>query len=80
MDWKKIGKKLMFPPGWVMVMLTVISAAVLIAVFINGWEQTVIAYGAYPLSAYALGRCPAFNCRNRSGFRIYGNHAFPGRL
>lgn len=54
MDWKKIGKKLLFPPGWVMVILTVISVAVLIVVFVNGWEQTVIAYGVYPLSAYTL--------------------------
>lgn len=54
MDWKKIGKKLLFPPAWVMVMLTIISTVALVTVFIKGWEQTVIAYIIYALSAYTL--------------------------
>ncbi len=54
MDWKKIGKKLLFPPVWFMVLLTVISATLLIAVFIKGWEQTVPAYAVYVLSFYTL--------------------------
>jgi len=54
MDWKKIGKKLLFPPVFIMVLLTVISAAALTAVFVNGWEMTVIAYIVYVLSFYTL--------------------------
>ncbi len=54
MDWKKIGKKLLFPPVWLMVLLTVISATSLTAVFIKGWEQTVPAYAVYVLSFYTL--------------------------
>ena len=54
MDWKKIGKKLLFPPVWLMLMLTVISAVALTLVFVKGWEQTPIAYGVYVLSFYAL--------------------------
>ena len=54
MDWKKIGKKLLFPPVWIMVVLTLISAAALVTVFVNGWEQTVVAYIIYALSAYTL--------------------------
>ena len=54
MDWKKLGKKLLFPSVWVMVVLTIISAAALVAVFVKGREQTVIAYSIYALSAYTL--------------------------
>ena len=54
MDWKKIGKKLLFPPVWVIVMLTVISAVALIVVFTKGLENHVIAYVTYPISAYAV--------------------------
>lgn len=54
MDWKKMGKKLLFPQVWMMVALTIMSAIALITVFINGWEQTVIAYIIYALSAYTL--------------------------
>lgn len=54
MNWKKIGKKLLFPPAWLMLILTVISAAALVTVFLKGWEQTAIAYAVYALSFYTL--------------------------
>ncbi len=54
MDWKKIGKKLLFPPVWVLVLLTINAAAGLTAVFIKGWEESPIAYLIYVLSFYAL--------------------------
>ena len=54
MDWKKIGKKLLFPPVWAMVLLTVASAALLITVFVKGWEESPIAYGCYVLAFYTL--------------------------
>lgn len=54
MNWKKIGKKILFPPIWVMLVLTIFSAAALVAVFLNGWELSVIAYISYALSAYTL--------------------------
>ncbi|MBQ7416328.1 MAG: hypothetical protein IJW14_04770 [Oscillospiraceae bacterium] len=54
MDWKKIGKAILFPPVWVMAFFTVISTAALIAVFVSGWEQTVIAYISYVLAFYTL--------------------------
>ena len=54
MDWKKIGKKLLFPPLWVMVLLTILSAAALIAVFLNGWETSPISYIIYVLAFYTL--------------------------
>lgn len=54
MNWKKIGKKILFPPIWVMLVLTIFSAAALVAVFLNGWELSVIAYISYALSVYTL--------------------------
>ena len=54
MDWKKLGKKLLFPPIWLMAVLTVLSAVGLSFVFIKGWETSVIAYGIYALSFYTL--------------------------
>ena len=54
MDWKKAGKKLLFPPVWLMALMIPISAAALVAVFLKGWEQTVMAYGVYVLAFYTL--------------------------
>ena len=54
MDWKKIGKKLLLPSVWVMVLLTILSAAGLVAVFLNGWDAAPIAYVVYVLAFYTL--------------------------
>ena len=35
MDWKKIGKKLLFPPVWLMILLTTLSAVLLTIIFVN---------------------------------------------
>ena len=54
MDWKRLGKKLLFPPVWLMVLLTIASVVLLTMVFVRGWEQQVIAYFVYVLSFYTL--------------------------
>ena len=54
MDWKKLGKKLLFPPVWLMVLLTIASTVLLTTVFVKGWDQTAIAYVVYVLSFYTL--------------------------
>ena len=54
MEWKKLGKKLIFPPVWLMVILVIVSAAALVFVFVNGMEETIPAYIAYALSFYTL--------------------------
>lgn len=54
MDWKKIWKKLLFPPVWLMAILVIICAAALPLIFINGMEQTIPAYIAYGLAFYTL--------------------------
>ena len=53
-DKKRNYIKLLFPPIWLTVVLTVISAVSLIAVFVKRWEETPIAYVIYVLSFYTL--------------------------
>lgn len=50
MDWKK----LLFLPVWLLLLLTAVSAAALVTIFLKGWEMTVIAYIAYVFSFYTL--------------------------
>jgi len=54
MDWKKLGKKLLFPPVWLMLLLTLASAVLLTLVFVKGWDNTPVAYGVYVLAFYTL--------------------------
>ena len=54
MAWKKIGKKLLFPPVWLMVILVIISAVALTLVFVKGMEQSVLACIVYVLAFYTL--------------------------
>lgn len=54
MDWKKLVKKLLFPPVWIQGFLTVACAAALIFVFVKGWEQSIAAYITYAFSFYTL--------------------------
>lgn len=54
MDWKRFGKKILFPPLGLLLILTIISAIGLVAVFVKGWEQTIAAYILYAMSFYTL--------------------------
>lgn len=54
MDWKKIGKKLLFPSVWLMILLAVISTAALVVVFVKGLEESPAAVIVYVVSFYAL--------------------------
>jgi hypothetical protein len=54
MDWKKLGKRVLFPPVWLLVLLTVLSAVLLTMVFLRGWELTPAAYAVYVLAFYTL--------------------------
>lgn len=52
--WKAIGKKLLFPPVWLMILLTVASSVLLPLVFIKGWDASPIGYAVYVLSFYTV--------------------------
>ena len=54
MDWKKLGKKLLFPPVWLMVVLVIVSAVALALIFVNGMEARIPAYIVYVLAFYTL--------------------------
>ena len=54
MDWKKIGTRLLFPPLWVMIFLTFISAASLVLVFVKEWDSLWFSYVIYVLAFYTL--------------------------
>ena len=49
-DWKKAGKKLLFPPLWLVLLLTAVSAAGLAAVFLNGLNTAPVTYAVYVVS------------------------------
>lgn len=53
-NWKEIGRKLLFPPVWLVGVLTVISAVALVAIFIHGLEMSIPAYPCYVLAFYTL--------------------------
>ena len=53
MQWKKLIK-LLYPPVWAIALLVPICAAVLIFIFVKGYEQHPAAYAAYVLSFYTL--------------------------
>ena len=60
MDWKRLGKKLLFPPIWLMIFLVIVSTAALIFVFVKGMEQSVPAYIVYVLAFYTLSAVSVF--------------------
>jgi len=51
---KNIWLKLLFPPVWLILLLTVFSAAALTAVFVKGWDTSPIAYAVYVIAFYTL--------------------------
>lgn len=54
MDWKKLGKKILFPNVLIILILTVISAVALVYVFLNHLELTIAGYLTYTISFYSL--------------------------
>lgn len=62
MDWKKTGKKLLFPPAWLMVGLSLFSAAALVFVFLKGMQEHPVAYFVYVLAFYTLSVVCTFCC------------------
>lgn len=69
MDWKKLAKAILFPPGWLIFLLTAGTAAGLTLVFLRGLEATIPAYLLYVLSFYTL----TVDC-------IFASKTLPGRL
>ena len=53
-DWKKIGKKIIFPPTWLIILLTIISTVALVRIFAKELDTSPLAYVSYVVSFYTL--------------------------
>ena len=53
-NWKELGKKILFPPIWIIAILTLLCTLSLVNIFVKGWELTLIAYVSYVISFYTL--------------------------
>ena len=53
-DWKKVCKKIFFPPIWLTIILIVISTVALVEVFSKGLDTTPVAYFVYVFAFYTL--------------------------
>lgn len=54
MDWKKIGKALLFPPIAIMIILVPVATVLLVGSMVFIGTESVIAYISYVLAAYTL--------------------------
>lgn len=78
-DWKRIGKALLTPPLWLVLLLTVLCTAALTAVFAMGWDTSPAAYAVYVLSFYTLSVLCVFcvkvlpACYRKAKQRVYDN-------
>ena len=52
--WKKIINKILYPPLWLIILLTAISIATLPFIFIKGWEEMPVAYPVYVVAFYTF--------------------------
>lgn len=53
-NWKTAVKILLYPSGWVLILLTIICTAGLVIIFARGWDAHPVSYAFYALSAYTL--------------------------
>lgn len=54
MNWKKLGRHLLFPPLWIIIILVILSAIALPVIFLNHLEASLIAYPLYVLAFYTV--------------------------
>lgn len=54
MEWKRLWRKLLFPPVRLMILLTVVSSAALVFVFTKGLSESPAAYVSYAIAFYTL--------------------------
>ena len=57
MDWKKLGRSLLFPPVAILVILIPTATALLVGSMVFIGTESVIAYISYALAAYTLTVC-----------------------
>ena len=57
MNWKKLGKKLLFPSIGLILMFMLLSTILLIMVFVKGWSSLPLASIVYVFAFYTLTVC-----------------------
>ena len=70
MDWKKIGKSILFPHIAILIILLPLSAAFLIAAMVFLGTESIVAYVSYPIAAYTL---TIWCCRIPDLIKIFKN-------
>ena len=60
MSWRKLGKNIIYPPLWIIVLLVVVTVVALPLVFVRGLEETFVGYSVYVISFYAVVAVSAF--------------------
>ena len=70
MDWKKIGKSILFPHIAILIILLPLSAAFLIAAMVFLGTESIVAYISYPIAAYTL---TIWCCRIPDLIKIFKN-------
>ena len=51
---RTLAGRLLHPPGWAVILVTMLAFPALICVFAAGWNDYALAYPIYVLAAYAL--------------------------
>ena len=54
MDWKKIAKKFLSPPLWLLTLLVILSTVALSLLFLKGLEKCIFACFVYGIAFYTL--------------------------
>ena len=52
--WKRIIHKILYPPIWIMILLTNISAVAVPLILIKGWDSSPVAYVTYVVAFYTV--------------------------
>lgn len=52
--WKRIIHRILYPPIWIMILLTIISAVAVPLILIKGWDSSPVAYVIYVVAFYTV--------------------------
>ncbi len=67
-DYRRIAKRLIFLPLWIILPLVLLSAILLSLIFVRGMEEHPLAYAVYVLSFYTLSVLSVFCYRTLPGY------------
>jgi len=77
---RELARWMMRPGGTMTAALAVLSAILLTAIFLNGWEESTLAYIVYPLSVWALTAVAAWSLDAGRSIRRRVESSAAGRI